>query len=599
MTNKILEIDAIGVDEWEHEQHTPRAMDENLAALVKQSSAQSGPVRAPSLEEALEAETVVAAATAEPAKQRTTTNTVSRPAPPKTKTMALPTLASVKPAAPTSAVPQPVARAEAKPIASPATTKVTAKPPASEPPALAARAFTKPPTAARVEKVPPAEPKPVAKPAAKPTPPPMAAVAPKPTPPPMAVVAPKPVTPPQPIAVATTEPTPPRAPTPLPFSPTLPASTPAHDFEDWDNPRSAATSIENRVSRSRPVAPDFKDEDSVVVNLDAKPTPDKPRRPQSYPVIHTSEQKPSTSGVFVMPTAAQPNATPAPEPVRVPESSAPPIAAARPDVDRALSPGFTPVPQPLPGEPVAAPAAAGWPSASSLVYDSNAPLADEPAASLVAKRGGIAALVRNRGVLIGVAGAAVLAIVLAIASQGSHDAKQAPVVATSTPKTEPTAKADSTATHDTPTGAAAVTAPTTTTAAAVEPVAPTPKVPAKTPIVTRRIVRSRKPVVVDYDKHPTSSPLDVDHALAQAREAYSIGNQHLFAGQDRDAITAYRKALEIYPSYAAGYRGLGLAYTELDDKPSALAAFKTYVKLAPTAKDVALIKKRIRSLSVR
>ena len=80
---------------------------------------------------------------------------------------------------------------------------------------------------------------------------------------------------------------------------------------------------------------------------------------------------------------------------------------------------------------------------------------------------------------------------------------------------------------------------------------------------------------------------------------FSNGNQHLFAGENREAITAYRRALSIYPSYAAGYRGLGLAFAELDDKPAALAAFKTYVKLAPTAKDVALIKKRIRSLSVR
>ena len=37
---------------------------------------------------------------------------------------------------------------------------------------------------------------------------------------------------------------------------------------------------------------------------------------------------------------------------------------------------------------------------------------------------------------------------------------------------------------------------------------------------------------------------------------------------------------------------LGLAFAQLDDKPSAVAAFKAYVKLAPTAKDVALIQQR-------
>ena len=122
--------------------------------------------------------------------------------------------------------------------------------------------------------------------------------------------------------------------------------------------------------------------------------------------------------------------------------------------------------------------------------------------------------------------------------------------------------------------------------------------PAKTSPV-RRFSRTKKPVVVDYDKKPTSSPLDPDQALAQARVAYSIGNQHLFAGEGQEAVTAYRKALASYPSYAAGYRGLGLAFTQLDDKPDAVVAFKTYVKLAPTAKDVALIEKRIRNLSAR
>ncbi len=69
--------------------------------------------------------------------------------------------------------------------------------------------------------------------------------------------------------------------------------------------------------------------------------------------------------------------------------------------------------------------------------------------------------------------------------------------------------------------------------------------------------------------------------------------------QRGQAVSAYRKALSVYPSYAAGYRGLGLAFAQLDDKSSAIAAFKTYVKLAPTAKDVALIQKRIRNRSVR
>ena len=542
MSTNVLEIDAIGVDEWEHEQHTPRAMDENLAALVKQSSAQSGPVRAPALDDAWEAETV--AAPAEPAKQRTTTNTVARPAPPnptpkpKTKTMALPTVAALKPAAPKpaapkpSAVPQPIARAETKAIVSPAAKEIARKPDTGE---EAAPGFVEvKPRAARGAATPPSA-KPVAKPAAKPTPPP------------------------QPIAVVAAEPSPPRAPTPLPFSPmTLPAWPPSGEFEDWDNPHTAATTVDNKVS-PRPVAPDFKDEDSVVVNLDAKPTvDDKPRRPQTAPVVHTSEQNPSTSGAFVMPTAAQPNATPI-------------------GPERASSPGWnTPLPQPLPGEPFAA-----------------------PAAPVVAKHAVVASLlplVRRRGVVIAVAGAAVVAIVVAI---GSHGSPQPTTVARAASKTTPTVSADSTQAHVTPTRADATPAPPAVAAVKAVASPPTPKVPAKKPVALRRISRNKKPVVVDYDTKSTSSPLDVDQALAQARAAYAIGNQHLFAGESREAVTAYRNALSIYPSYAAGYRGLGLAFAQLDDKPAALAAFKNYVKLAPAAKDIALIQKRIRNLSVR
>ncbi|HEX4450935.1 MAG TPA: tetratricopeptide repeat protein [Kofleriaceae bacterium] len=586
----VVEIDAIGVDEWEHEQHTPRAMDENLAALVKQSGAQSGPVRAPTVDDAWEAD-----GQAEPAKQRTTTNTVARPAPPKpkTKTMALPTVAAVPPkptASKPSAVPRAIAPVVTKAIVAPAKTHPGDEPPPGfvEVKPLAARG------APRVAKAPPSpavNPKP-AKPAAKATLPSIVAVAAKPAPKLAAKPTPaRAATPPQPIAVVTAEP----KPTPLPFAPmTLPAWPPTNTFEDWDNPQSGATSVGNRVSPSRPVSSDFKPEDSVIVDLHAKPSADKPRRPQTYPVIQTSEQHPSASGVFVMPTAAQPNATPVPpERVSAPELPPPPVALV--GGDRGSSPSWTtPLPQRLPGEPIAAPAASGWPSAAGLGYEPSAPLVAEPAAPLAAKRTVVAALLplaRSRGVVIAVAGATVLALVFAIGARGTHDSKQPAIVATSAPSAKP---ADATATHVMPARAGAMPAPKQI--AAAEPVV-SPTLPAKPRVAMRRIVRSKKPVVVDYDKKPSSSP-DADEALAQARAAYAIGNQHLFAGEGREAVAAYRNALSIYPSYAAGYRGLGLAFAQQGDKPSAIAAFKTYVKLAPAAKDVELIQKRIRNLSV-
>ena len=524
----VVEIDALGEDEWEHEQHTPRAIDENLAALVKQSSAQSGPARAPSPEDV---ESI------EPAKSRTTTNTVVRPTAPKTKTMALPTIAVVppkvtpKPAAPATAkaVPSIIPRTETKPIASPAAMNPLAS---DEPPPgfvevkpRAARA----PTASRVAKVPPAtaESKPVAKP--KPTPPALRAVEQKPA----------------------------RAPTPKPT------------FEDWETPEGAATSVGNRVSPA--IAAVQKSETSVIVDLEAKPTADKPRRPQSYPVIQTSEQSASASGAVAEPLERS-SAPALPPPPAAPEPMSPALGS-----DRAESPDWsTPLPQRLSEQPIAA--ATSWPSAT-------APLAQVPDAPLA----GGPHLLRRRGVVIAIAGAVVLAIVFALS--GSHEAKHVAVAAT--PAAKPAAPVGPTPTTQAP--AAAIPAPTPV--AAVEPVTRSPKSPVKKPVPTHRIMR-RKPVVVDYDKKPTSLPAD-DQTLAQARAEYTIGNQFLFAGANREAVAAYRKALSIYPSYAAGYRGLGLAFTELDDKHSAVAAFKTYVKLAPAAKDVALIKKRIRILSAR
>ena len=113
-----------------------------------------------------------------------------------------------------------------------------------------------------------------------------------------------------------------------------------------------------------------------------------------------------------------------------------------------------------------------------------------------------------------------------------------------------------------------------------------------------------KQVVLEYDGQAAKAaapPANVakadQNAIAKARIAYASGNQRLFAGDPDGAIKAYRQALGFYPAYVAGYRGLGLAYAQQGNKPQALQAFKTYVSSVPNAKDAALIRKRITSLS--
>ena len=48
--------------------------------------------------------------------------------------------------------------------------------------------------------------------------------------------------------------------------------------------------------------------------------------------------------------------------------------------------------------------------------------------------------------------------------------------------------------------------------------------------------------------------------------------------------------------YAAAYRGLGLALTELHENEKAATAFKTYLRSAPSARDAPLIKKVVEKL---
>lgn len=101
----------------------------------------------------------------------------------------------------------------------------------------------------------------------------------------------------------------------------------------------------------------------------------------------------------------------------------------------------------------------------------------------------------------------------------------------------------------------------------------------------------------DRGRPQIAQPADADEArVARARDAYLRGNSRLFAGDTSAAIDAYKQSLREYPEYAAGYRGLGLAYAQQGDKAEAIKALKTYVRAAPTAKDVPLVKRRIELL---
>jgi hypothetical protein len=366
-------------------------------------------------------------------------------------------------------------------------------------------------------------------------------------------------------------------------------------------------------------------------------------------VLQTSEQATSVSGAFVMPTAAAPNAAsaaerqsdlaiplpppPAAEPARAFEPPAwPPepsttsaAASAWAPETTSQSPQFNeappwPAPGPLdyprvPAEarhrdsppahpaPPQQPAARGYDDARRPDYDGDYDAGGNDALddSLLVRKsifaGLIAKLAASKRIIV-IAGAATLSIILVIvlATGGKHSAA-AKSVAASTTTPEPAVAAPP---APAPPPVVAKTEPPPTPVA--EP-APAPPAPPPHPIAPRprtKRIAPAKPVVVDEQRRPDPSADHLhDAALARARASYAIGNRQLVTGETDNAISSYRSAIAEYPNYAAGYRGLGLAYAQKDDKAASLKAFKTYLSLAPNAKDVDLIKSRIARLTAK
>ncbi|MEO6776902.1 MAG: hypothetical protein ABI467_28450, partial [Kofleriaceae bacterium] len=631
----VVEIDAIAGEEWDHDQHTPVQVEANLAELVKQSG----------LDDGWDAGAKDEAAALD--KPRTTTNTMRRtssaPALPSKvhKTMALPTVAVVKPApaksttkttatraalppkspkqgavAPTFSpfgneptTPSPPAALASSPSAAtaskpaaPAASKpaVTAKQPAA-PVVAKPAAAAKQPAAPAVAKLAVTAKQPAAPAASKSakitaTSTPSVAAAPasanQPAASAKAVATAIPTTElaggpakadlVQPIApeahTADVKPTklevspvaasvpvsPPLAPPLAPSALELPVWPPrlsaalragsAPHYEDWDE-LGGATSVGNHVHPQPSRKPG---DDSVIVDLDAvsKTERQPARRAQTAPIL-TSDHAATTSGAFVMPTAARPQAA---------------QVADRPSVaqvaDRPSTAWHTPLPlAPPPLEP-----APQWPSAAGLDYASANGSAPEiplpvtrpdprpdPTEPHLARRTLLATVFptptsRKKG-LLAAAGAVAVILVIVLVSGGSGSGGRT----TAKPADDPANVATHAAPPSAPPSASASTRAATAqpavapvAVATADPAERTAHAPATTDATSkravparRRISRKRHPVVVDYDKRPDPTP-EQDEALSRARGAYAAGNQHLFAGETAAAIASYQQALADY-----------------------------------------------------
>jgi len=81
---------------------------------------------------------------------------------------------------------------------------------------------------------------------------------------------------------------------------------------------------------------------------------------------------------------------------------------------------------------------------------------------------------------------------------------------------------------------------------------------------------------------------------AQAIELYSKGNKLYLVKKFKEAESEYKKALEADASFALAYRGLGVTYASQEKNQKAIESYKSYLKLAPDAKDGKLVRQIIK-----
>jgi Flp pilus assembly protein TadD len=78
-------------------------------------------------------------------------------------------------------------------------------------------------------------------------------------------------------------------------------------------------------------------------------------------------------------------------------------------------------------------------------------------------------------------------------------------------------------------------------------------------------------------------------------EVYKAGLQAWVFGDVKTALASYKRVLQANPTYSAAWRGVGLVYERLGDKPAARSAFLKYLQLTPGAADAQEIRGRLGS----
>jgi hypothetical protein len=254
-----------------------------------------------------------------------------------------------------------------------------------------------------------------------------------------------------------------------------------------------------------------------------------------------------------------------------------------------------------------------------------------PSAGTEANASGSPGQGRNKLMLAGIAGGALLivAVLAAVLMGGKSPAKpQAaapkPVPAVEAPKPVPSPAVA----NPEPAAAEPAKAPAAAEAKAEAHAPAKAAVPAEKPVAEKgkpeKKPAAEKPAVAERPAKPTPAPVaekpkaasepapvkaekkapemaapSAGEKIQLAAEAYQRGNAKLLNGALPEAIAAFSEAIKLNPKDPQSQRGLGLAYAQSGKAPMAVRHLKLYLKAAPGAPDRALIEKRIAQLSGR
>jgi serine/threonine protein kinase len=102
--------------------------------------------------------------------------------------------------------------------------------------------------------------------------------------------------------------------------------------------------------------------------------------------------------------------------------------------------------------------------------------------------------------------------------------------------------------------------------------------------------------VAPLPPRPAPIPPPPPKPQVNLQELTATAVREMAAGQLGAAIGTFKKVTAASPSYAAAWRGLGIAYEKQGAKPQAVTAFQRYLAIAPAASDAAAIRERLERL---